>query len=102
MSDLNISMDQANAWVAKVEKEFEECKKILRDARGVIKECEDDDDTIYQHLTKAEKEFENAWDRLAKGYDEVINRLLGGFRKSIEAMENAIEWVQDVAKRPKS
>lgn len=102
MSDMNISVDEANAWVNKVESEIAEVNKVLEKAVACVKDYQESDDTIYQELSKAVKSYESAWKHLETGYKEVFEGLRAAFKAQVEAVKQAIEAVKREAQKAKS
>ena len=102
MADMNITLDEANAWVDKVEAEIADVNKVLSKAVACVKDYEKSDDTIYQELSRSAKSYESAWKHLESGYREVFTGLRSAFKAQIEAVNQAIEAVKREAQKTKS
>lgn len=102
MADMNISMDQAEAWVNKVEQEIAEVNRILDKAVACVKDYQESDDTIYQELNNAAQKYDSAWKHLQGAYRDVFEGLRSAFKAQIEAVSQAIESIKNEAKKSKS
>ena len=102
MSDMNITLDVANAWVNKVENEMDEVNVVLAKAVACVKEYKDGDDTIYQELNRAAVSYESAWRSLQSGYKQVFEGLRASFNAQAKAVEIAIDIVKREAQKAKS
>ena len=98
---MNISMDQAEAWVAKVEREMADVNRVLDKAVACVEEYRDSDDTIYQELNNAAKKYESAWKHLQNAYRDVFDGLRSIFRSQAEAVNQALDSVKNVTKKAK-
>ena len=98
---MNISLDEANAWVNKVEAEIAEVNIVLEKAVACVKEYQESDDTIYKELYNASQKYESAWKHLQSAYRDVFEGLRSAFRAQIEAVGEAIERIKEEAKKVK-
>ena len=102
MSDIRITLDEANAWIDKVEREMEAVDILLKKVNTCVEDYKDKDDTVYQEIEKAGKSFKSAWDNLGKGYRDVFEGLRSVFRSQAEAVQQAVEMVQRENQKAKS
>lgn len=102
MNGMNISLDEANAWINKVEAEIETVNAVLKEATECVEDFQEKDDTVYQRLSAASEAYKSAWGKLESGYKEVFEGLRHAFAAQIKAVENALEEIAEVAKRAKS
>lgn len=102
MSDMNISLDDANAWINKVEKEMGEVNSLLEKVYECVTDYEEKDDTIYKEIESAGKSFQSAWKNLGKGYKDVFEALRSVFKSQAEAVEKAVQAVQREKQKAKS
>ena len=102
MSDMNISLDEANAWVSKVEAEIADVNKVLKKAVACVKDCENSEDTIYQNLSAAANCYETAWNQLENGYRKVFEGLRASFKSQMQAIEQGVEAIKAEARKAKS
>lgn len=102
MSDINISLGEANAWVNKVEKEIEEVNILLDRVYECVTDYEEKDDTIYREIEKAGGSFRSAWKNLGKAYKDVFEGLRFVFKSQIKAVEDAKQAIQREKQKAKS
>lgn len=102
MSDINISLDEANAWTNKVQKEFKEVDALLDKVYECVTDYQEKDDSVYKEIESAGKSFKSAWENLGKGYNDVLEGLKSVFKSQIEAVERAKELVQKEKAKAKS
>lgn len=102
MNGMNISLDEANAWINKVEAEIDTVNTVLKEATECVNDFQEKDDSVYQELSKASEAYKSAWGKLESGYRDVFEGLRHAFKAQIEAVENAVEEIKRVAKNAKS
>lgn len=101
MSDINITLDEAIAWIAKVEKEMEAANEVLKQATECVKDFQDKDDTIYKEMVKASESYESAWAKLKSAYKDVIVGLKAAFSAQIAKIEELVEAIKEEARKVK-
>ena len=101
MADMNITLDEANAWIAKVEAEMDEVQEVLKKAIECVAEYQESEDTIHKELNIAVKSYKSAWDHLGQAYKDAFKGLRAVFKSQIEAVQEAIEMVKKESKKAK-
>ena len=99
---MNISVDEANAWVNKVEEEIREVNLVLNEVTTCVKEYQEQNDIVYKRLYKAANTYESAWKQLEGGYKKVCEELREAFKEQIRSVELIIEKIEEEAKKAKS